>query len=194
VRLLGEHSSASIQHLMKPFFLLLSLTLAALILARAEDAPSEAPATTAPASPTAIDPAKETEIRKMIRTSGTENTMKVAMNHMFDSFKAQNAALPAKFWTRTESEMDMKSLIDELVPIYAQYYSLADLKAVNAFYESPAGRHMIEVQPQVATAAMQVGQQWGNGVATKIMAEIQAEQAKVAKPPTPAALAPASGK
>jgi hypothetical protein len=179
---------------MKPL-LLASLILAGLIPVWADDAAPAVPPAPAVASTTtaAIDPAKETEIRKMIQESGMTKTMGLVMDRMFDSFKAQNASLPPEFWMRIESEMDMNELVSQLVPIFAQYYSIDDLKAINALYESPAGRHMIEVQPQITTQAMQVGQQWGRKLGQRIVTEIEAEQAKSSTPAVSPPPVPASG-
>jgi uncharacterized protein len=174
--------------------LLALLVLAGLVPALGDDtAPAAPPSDTASTPSAEVDPAKDAEIRKMIQKSGVEKTMGLVMNRMFDSFKAQNPSLPPEFWMRIESEMDMKDLVTQLIPIFAQYYSIDDLKAINAFYDSPAGRHMIEVQPQITTQAMQVGQQWGQKLGGKIVAEIQAEQAKSSTPPASATPAPASG-
>jgi hypothetical protein len=163
--------------------LFLSLLLAGLIPALADDtaAGSASPAaTTAPA--TAVDPAKEAEVRKMIKESGVAKTMKLVMDRMFDAFKAQNSTLSADFWTRIEADMKIDDLLEKLVPIYAKYYTIEDLKAINAFYESPAGRHMIEVQPQLSTDAMQVGQTWGRSLATQVQGEVEKERAKTSAP------------
>jgi hypothetical protein len=142
----------------------------------------DATAPTAPdatdASSAAVDPAKVVEIRKMIEASGVKTTMKTVMERMFAGFKAQNSTLPAEFWTRLDSEINMDDFIEKLIPIYAKYYSLDDLKAVNAFYASPAGQHMIQAQSQVGAEAMQVGQAWGRTEAMKVMNEIQDEQDK----------------
>jgi hypothetical protein len=162
---------------MKTLLLLLSLFVAGLMPTLADDTTASAPEAAA-ASSAPIDPAKEIEIRKMIQVSGVKTTMKTVMERMFDAFKAQNSALPAEFWTRLDSEMNMDDFIEKLIPIYAKYYSLDDLKAVNAFYASPAGQHMIQVQSQVGAEAMQVGQAWGRIEAMKVVDEIQKEQDK----------------
>jgi hypothetical protein len=183
---------------MKPFLLLLSMLAAGAMTLRAEDAapptPAPAPDATAPSS-AAIDPAKDAEIRKMIQVTGVEKTMKLVMNRMFESFKTQNSGLPPDFWSRIETEINanLSDLIEQLIPVYAQYYSMDDLKAVNAFYQSPAGQHMIQAQSEIATASMEIGRKWGQGMGAKVMAEIQEEQAKTPAPSAPAATTPASG-
>ncbi len=45
--------------------------------------------------------------------------------------------------TRLIKEMDSSKLVEKLIPIYAKYYTLEDLKAVNAFYATPAGQRML---------------------------------------------------
>jgi hypothetical protein len=174
---------ASIAALMKSLLLLLPLFLAGLIPTLADDAAAGSAAPEAVAAPAApVDPAKEVEIRKMIKESGVAKTMKTVMDRMFDAFKAQNSSLSSDFWTRIESEAKIDALLEKLVPIYAKYYTIDDLKAINAFYESPAGRHMIQVQPQLSGDAMSVGQDWGRALAAKVQGEIQAEQGKTSAP------------
>lgn len=178
---------------MKPV-LVAFLLMAGLLPIWADDpAPVPAPDTTT-ATPAPVDPAKEAAIREMIQKSGMTKTMRLVMDRMFGAFKAQNASLPPEFWQRIESEMDMDDLVTQLIPVFAQYYSLDDLKAINAFYDSPAGRHMIEIQPQITNQSMQIGQQWGRKLGEKIVAEIEAEQAKSSTPPVAPTPAPTAGK
>jgi hypothetical protein len=172
-------------------FLLLPLILAGCLLTvRADDAASAGPSAAAASAPD--DPVKDAEIRKMITNSGVEATMKRVMGHMFDTMKAKDPSIPQEFWDRIEKEMNTEDLITQLIPVYAKYYSLADLQAINGFLESPSGRHMIEVQPQISTEAMQIGEQWGGGIAQKVLAEMQEEKKGSAAtpssvpPPTPA--------
>ncbi len=172
-------------------FLLLALLAPAFPLAAQTQAPAAAAtpaATTTAANPPApIDPAKAAEIRKMIQASGIESTMKVVMVRVLEAERARNYTLPAEFWNRAESEMDTADLVNQLIPLYDRYYSLDDLKAINAFYASPAGQHMIAVKTQLTTEAMKIGQQWGRNMGQKIMSEMEEEKVKAALRDTNAA-------
>jgi hypothetical protein len=158
--------------------------------------PTPAPATIPDA--TAIDPVKEAEIRKMIKETGTLNTMQQVIKQMTVGLRAQYPSLPEDFWNRLDTEMNMNELLEQLVPVYAKYYTFDDLKAINAFNESPAGQHMIAVRPQLLTDSMQIGRAWGGKLGRHIMEEVQAEKAKSdagSSPPIPPAPAiPASSK
>jgi hypothetical protein len=60
-----------------------------------------------------------------------------------------------------------------MVPIYQKHFTHNDIKAFIAFYESEAGRKLAQKTPVITEEAMQVGQQWGAEMATKIIKKIE---------------------
>jgi uncharacterized protein len=165
---------------------------------------STAPATSTPAAPNSspsavgatsqtIDPAKEAEIRKLLELTGTVKMTRQVMAQMISNFRMQNSGVSSEFWDRFEKEMNLQELVDKMVPIYAKYYSLDDLKAVNAFYETPAGQRVLAATPQIMQESMQIGQDWGREVVNRLLIELKEEKEKAAAsaaapsaPPTPA--------
>jgi hypothetical protein len=141
-------------------------------------AASASSASAAEAAPQAVDPAKEAEIRKMLELTGTVKMTHQVMEQMVANFKVQNSSVSAEFWDRFEKEMNLQELIDKIVPIYAKYYTLDDLKAVNAFYETPVGQNVLATLPLVMHESMQIGQDWGRQVATRLLAELKEEKEK----------------
>jgi hypothetical protein len=167
---------------LQPFLCLLPVLLC-LITARAEDpTTTTAPATPAPeatdASAQAVDPAKAVEIRKLLELTGTAKMTHQVVAQMINSFKSQNSDVSSEFWDRFEKEMNVEDLVNKMVPLYAKYYTLDDLKAVNAFYQTPAGQRVLAATPQIMRESMQIGQDWGRGVASRLLAELKAEKAK----------------
>jgi len=57
-----------------------------------------------------------------------------------------------------------KQLTAMLVPIYAKYYSDADVRQMIAFYKTPIGQKIIRNNPEIAQASLQNGEQWGKDV------------------------------
>jgi hypothetical protein len=142
----------------------------------ASPTPDVAPsASTAPA---AIDPAKRLEIEKLLELTGTAKLMNQVLDQMVSSFKMHNTGVSDEFWDRFEKEMNTQDLINKMMPIYDKYYSLDDLKAVNAFYQTPAGQRMLAATPKIMQESMQMGQAWGRGVGMKLETELQEEKAK----------------
>lgn len=52
----------------------------------------------------------------------------------------------------------MDALIDEMVPLYANNYTVAEIKELAAFYQSPVGRKMMTLSPKLATEGMAIAQ------------------------------------
>ena len=124
-----------------------------------------------------IDPAKAAEIRKMLELTGMTKLVNQMKTQMLDMYKSRNTGVPPELWTRLDQEMDMNDLIEQIVPLYDKYYSLDDLKAANAFYQTPAGQRILAVTPQLMHASMQVGQAWGQKIGMKVEKEIEDEKA-----------------
>jgi uncharacterized protein len=57
-----------------------------------------------------------------------------------------------------------KQLVEMIVPIYAKYYTDADVRQMIAFYKTPLGKKIIQNNPAIAQASMLDGEQWGRNV------------------------------
>jgi len=110
-------------------------------------------------------------------------------DQIFGMFQKQMPQVSAVEWDRIHSEMNTDGLIEKIVPLYAKYYSLEDLQALNAFYATPAGQKMVAVTPELMKESMQIGQQWGQSVGMKVQMELMKEQsagaAGTSTPPPP---------
>jgi hypothetical protein len=141
-------------------------------------APAPAPDATSAPAPAPVDPAKEAEIRKLLELTGAVRMVEQMKQQMFAIFRKQASQLPDEFWTRLDKDMDTNSLINKLIPVYDKYYSLDDLKAVNAFYQSPPGQRLLAAQPQILRDSMSIGQDWGRQAGMKVALEMQDFKAK----------------
>jgi hypothetical protein len=105
-----------------------------------------------------IDPAKEAEIRKMMELTESEKTMDLVADRMIAIYRQRHPELPQAFWDELTNEYKgmHHKLIDRMVAIYDKYYTLDDLKAANAFYQSPAGQHILAAKPKIMQDAMDV--------------------------------------
>ena len=121
---------------------------------------------------------KRREIEKMLRLSGMEKMMDQMMDQMIASFKTTITDVPPEFWEKFKKNMNSRELIDKFIPLYDKYFTTDDLKAVNAFYETPAGQKILTTMPKVMSEAMTIGQQWGEQAGRRAAAEAEAERKK----------------
>lgn len=82
------------------------------------------------------------------------------------------ASLMTKFTARRGE------LIDEVAVAYARMVPVEDLKAMTAFFQSPAGQRFVALQPELTRQTMAVGQRWGEKLGREVDMEVQQELKK----------------
>lgn len=103
-------------------------------------------------------------LQEMMNISGATESYKVVIVQTFKMLKEQKSEVPAEVWTQFEKsflEASQEELLEILLPIYQKHISLPDMKAIIAFYQSPAGKRFSEKTPLIMQESMQAGQQWG---------------------------------
>jgi len=117
-------------------------------------------------------------LKKMMEVSGSIQSYRGVVNQMITMFKQQQTKVPQEFWEEISLEMN-KVAIDDLVgltlPVYQKHLTEADLKAVIAFYETPAGRKFAQKTPMITQESMQAGQVWGKKLGETVVEKLKAK-------------------
>jgi uncharacterized protein len=80
--------------------------------------------------------------------------------------------LAAKFRSRKTDVIDMTA------PLYAEKFTIAELKEIGAFYKTPIGQKMLKTQPEIMQRSMQMGMVWGQKIGQEVEAEAREELKK----------------
>ncbi len=136
----------------------------------AQATPAQAPAQAAGAKSTAgIAPAKEAAIRKLFEIQGINNSFR-----------------PERF----QSKLHVEQFVNLTVPIYDKYFTQDEIEGLTKFYQTPLGKKVITVLPQVLvesqTESMKLGEKYGR----EAMAEVLEEHPDLKKGLEEAATAP----
>ena len=156
---------------------------------QSSSSPEATPPKPAPeASPSAqakIDAATEADVRQLLKLSGAEQMMVQTMSQMAATMKPvmTNALPPGEYREKLVELFFAKFLSKDLtgavlslsVPLYAKYFSDAEIKELIAFYQTPVGRKLVSVNPQllsdVQQGALLLGQQLGAECFREVIAE-----------------------
>ena len=157
-----SHSS----HLMK-FLKILSVFLFFTVAAHAE-----------------ITPEKKVEIEKLLKVTGIVNLANQMLSRMITTYQKAYPNTSAESWERFRKKLNASELIEQIVPLYDKYYTLEDLRDINTFYESPAGKKIITTLPSLTQESMTIGQEWGDKKAAELEKELEAEKEKLKDPAT----------
>ena len=113
---------------------------------------------------------KVKDIKRLIIVSGTANTTKAGMEAMASSMKekADQNGLPPGFWDEFMKEINYDELAALFIPIYDKNYTHEEIKYMITFYESPAGKKMVEKTPAILAESMAAGREWGQKLGAKV--------------------------
>ncbi len=121
----------------------------------------------------APDTEKTRAIRKLMQVTGAGQIGVQVMQQMIAAFKQNLPKVPEKFWQDFLKQANPDELVDLIVPIYDKHLSLDEVRAIIQFYETPAGKKLVSILPQVTQESMAVGQEWGRDLANKVMTQIK---------------------
>ena len=111
-------------------------------------------------------------VKKMMEVSGSMKVFKGVVDKMISMFKEKETSVPEEFWNEMSLELN-KVAIDDMVtlvlPVYQKHLTEADIQAVIAFYETPAGKKFAEKTPIITQESMQVGQVWGKKIGETVV-------------------------
>ena len=115
--------------------------------------------------PPANAPAEANDIRQLLEMTGAAKTITSLLPAMLGPLKKACPKVPEEVWDEFFRGVTAEGLVNRMVPVYRKYYTEDDVKQLIRFYQSPVGRKMIQVQPELARDSLATGQQWGTELA-----------------------------
>ena len=129
-----------------------------------------------------IEEAKKADIRQLLEITGAANLATQTMDDMDKTMRPMIAgALPPGeyrdklvdlFFEKFRSKRTPDHLMEVIIPIYEKYYSDDDIKELIAMYQTPLGRKMLSVLPQIAAESQAAGKAWGEQIGRASMLEV----------------------
>jgi hypothetical protein len=130
------------------------------------------------ANPSAAPPRDE-DIYELLDVMGSMKLMEQVMDQLAVAFGRADPNIPKSFWAEMKKRLQKEDLYKMVAPAYRKNLSSGDVKAMLAFYKTPAGQRVIKVLPAITQETMTVGQAWGEQIARDIAAEAKKRGYKV---------------
>jgi uncharacterized protein len=153
-----------------------------------------------------LDPAKEAAIRHLMEiTEVNKMGDNISLAITSQVHNAMGRAIPPDqlskfmdtFSQKFTASAPSSAVTDAMVPVYAKHFSMEDIQALTKFYETPLGRQIVKVMPDVASESQMAGAQIDQKAAMAVLRNMSDEypQLKQMLPPEPSAApqAPAAG-
>jgi len=124
-----------------------------------------------------INPEKKVDIRKLINLTGLEDVVILSADSVVDRIfpilkkaiaKDNQAVTDAVFAIMKRTTLSLVKrqisspggLVDRVIPIYDRHYSHNEIRALIKFYESPLGKKMASIRPEITKEGIVVAEQW----------------------------------
>lgn len=159
---------------------------------RPQDAASK-PADAVKAASASIDPAKRREIERLLELSGTREAMRSQIDTMTKGFANMNMPPEMIKAMKEEFTNGLGEMVNMTIEVYDRNFSMEELKAFVAFYESPTGQTISKKMPTVLRESTEAGMKWGQQMQPKLMKRMAELRAAEAKKPADGAGADGSG-
>jgi hypothetical protein len=128
--------------------------------AAVEASPQSAAAKPAAAHSSAIDPAKEADIRSLLDLVGARDQVQESVNYSAEQYREKllatianndkNQAFVNAVITDYEKKFDVDQVTEQLVAIYDKHYSSEEIKELLQFYGSPMGQRVATEAPKIS--------------------------------------------
>lgn len=105
------------------------------------------------AQATKADEEYKKELTKYYQLSGSDATISVMVENVMQMLQSLPDAEKMTFKKEVFEKL-LRDMIDSMTPIYQKNISLADLKELNKFYSSPAGKRIGGAMPKIAQESM----------------------------------------
>jgi len=79
---------------------------------------------------------------------------------------------------RTDLAPRFSEITDQVAKFYATAFTDQELKAIIAFYHTPAGKKLLDEQPKIAEASMRFAQEWANKLSDEVIGKMREELQK----------------
>jgi hypothetical protein len=119
-------------------------------------------------------------------------TFRSALQTQADLMKKTAKDVPPQFWDELLKEIDTQAFLELVIPIYDKAFSEDDVEALIAFYQTPSGKKLISMLPQIMAETGAAGEKYGAEVSKRVIKKMQADgtfptaaPAGQAKPPQP---------
>ena len=126
-----------------------------------------------------IDPSKIQDIKKLLDLIRLEEVVMLAAENTLERFlpilkkaSAQNnqavsetvfAILKSSTLSMVKRQISAKDgLIDRVVPLYDKHYTHNEIRTLIRFYETPLGKKVTALRPQITKESMVVAEEWIN--------------------------------
>ncbi len=121
--------------------------------------------------------AEPSEIEKvaleLLETSGAIKMLPVVTEQLINQQKKSMPDIPEAFWKAFSNEVDPEALSQKLSSVYAQHFTIEEMKAIIVFNQSKAGKKYVAALPEIAVESRNAFKLWAMELRMQITKKLE---------------------
>jgi hypothetical protein len=115
---------------------------------------------------------KKEGIVRLLNLTDTKPQAAQMFDLMLPGFEALAPQAPTAIWTMFREKLNIDSFLEMFIAVYDKYLTHDEVKGLIQFYESPIGRRLVEITPQISQESFRIGQEWGQKIGQSVAEEL----------------------
>ncbi|MFQ5781150.1 MAG: DUF2059 domain-containing protein [Nitrospiria bacterium] len=111
--------------------------------------------------------------RELLEVSGASKQGRRVTDQIIGSQRKRMPDIPERFWDDLKAEVDPDDLNLQIIPIYAKHFTVEEMRAIIAFYKTPAGRKLLSKLSVITKESLEAGRKWEMALRMKITKRLQ---------------------
>jgi hypothetical protein len=95
------------------------------------------------------------------------------LDEMFDAFEKNLPLVPPPVWEELRKSYATEEFVQLQVAIYKKHFSLEEIQGLIAFHQTPLGRKLLQVQPELVKEGMVVGQEFARRAFERLRRQLE---------------------
>jgi uncharacterized protein len=115
---------------------------------------------TTPAVPSG-DADKAADIKRLLDLTGGARVGQHMLDRLFEAERRAMPDVPEIVWQEARRAFETRELVELIAAIWDRHFSQDEIRGLIAFYESPLGTRLREMQPVLLQESLFAGEEWG---------------------------------
>jgi len=119
--------------------------------------------------------AKHEDIVQLLNVNGQDQLPTKVIHELKKRLKPNSARITLRFLKEFDNEASLNEIRERIISVYDKYLSHDDIKALIAFFQTPAGQAFVKMNPQIIEESTKIAMEWGNANAINIIEKMRDE-------------------
>jgi hypothetical protein len=115
---------------------------------------------------------KAADIKRLLDLTGGARLGERMLDRLFETERRAMPDVPDSVWEDARRAFETKDLLELIAAVWDRHFTQDEIRGLIAFYESPLGTRLREMQPVILEESLYAGEEWGRRAMEKLQEKL----------------------